>query len=129
MVVFTVDPAFVDALWLVRDYLPESIPIDRAQFEPIDQVCEWMGGDVLVTPVPIPHDCVDGFFGAFWRRPEAYLDATVRAGISQFAKLEAPTARAVAELRRDLESGVWQSRNQALLGLDQLDLGYRLLVA
>jgi hypothetical protein len=23
--------------------------------------------------VPIPHDCLDGFFHAYWRRPEAYL--------------------------------------------------------
>ena len=28
-----------------------------------------------VVDVPIPHDCLDGFLGAFWRRPEAYLDA------------------------------------------------------
>ena len=33
------------------------------------------------SPVLVPHDCVDGFLGAFWRRPEAYLDPAVRAGV------------------------------------------------
>ena len=29
-----------------------------------------------------PWDCADGFFEAYWRRPEAYLDAQVRRGMS-----------------------------------------------
>jgi hypothetical protein len=29
-------------------------------------------GDAAVTPVPVPHDCADGFGAAFWRRPAAY---------------------------------------------------------
>jgi SAM-dependent methyltransferase len=44
------------------------------------------GGRIEV--VPIPHDCADGFFHAYWRRPEAYLDPEVRAGISVFALLD-----------------------------------------
>jgi hypothetical protein len=35
----------------------------------------------------------------------------------------------VARLRADLESGEWQRRNAELLELEELDLGYRLLVA
>ena len=38
-----------------------------------------------MIPVPIPHDCVDGLLGAYWRRPEAYLNAEIRSGISSFA--------------------------------------------
>ena len=30
----------------------------------------------------MPWDCRDGFYSAFWRRPEAYLDPTVREGMS-----------------------------------------------
>jgi hypothetical protein len=88
----------------------------------------WMGG-AGVTPVPVPHDCADGFFCAFWRRPEAYLDPVVRAGISNLAQLGAPVERAVAQLRADLGSGAWHERNRDLLGLSELDLGYRLLVS
>jgi hypothetical protein len=80
--------------------------------------------------VPVPHDCVDGFFAAFWRRPEAYLDARVRAGMSNLAQLgAAPVNRAVAALRADLESGAWHERNRDLLELEELDLGYRLVVS
>jgi len=91
-------------------------------------IADALGGGV-VEVVPIPHDCVDGFFGAFWRRPEAYLDPRVRAGISNLAQLGAPVDRAVAALRADLASGVWRERNRDLLDLDELDLGYRLLVS
>ncbi len=38
-----------------------------------------------MEPVPIPWDCADGFFEAYWRRPEAYLDESVRRGISGWA--------------------------------------------
>jgi hypothetical protein len=80
--------------------------------------------------VPIPHDCVDGFFHAYWRRPEAYLDPEVRAGISAFALLAPEQVEdGLARLSADLGSGAWQRRNAALLELDELDLGYRLLVA
>jgi SAM-dependent methyltransferase len=128
VVVFTVDPTFLATFWFSRDYFPEGVERDLARFEPIEQVCAWMGGEVEATPVPIPHDCVDGFFGAFWRRPEAYLDPVVRAGNSNFAGLDEPAERAVKQLAADLESGVWRERNRDLLDLDQLDLGYRLLV-
>ena len=67
---------------------------------------------------------------AYWRRPQAYLDARVRAGISVFGLLDAAEVeRAVACLAADLDSGAWQRRNAELLDLDELDLGYRLVVA
>jgi len=79
--------------------------------------------------VPIPWDCVDGFFHAFWRRPEAYLDPAVRRGSSIWTRVgRGAEERAVAALRADLESGAWHERNAALLGLEEADLGYRLLV-
>jgi hypothetical protein len=112
----------------VRDYLPESAAFDRGRMPPIADVCAWMGGADL-TVVPVPHDCEDGFFCAYWRRPEAYLDPLVRAGVSNLAQLGAPVERAVAALRADLESGAWHERNSDLLGLGELDLGYHLLVS
>jgi uncharacterized protein YjiS (DUF1127 family) len=41
----------------------------------------------------------------------------------------APPARAAPRLRRDLETGAWHARNRELLELNELDLGYRLLIA
>lgn len=128
VVILTWDPDYAEAFWLVRDYLPESASFDRGRMPSIAQVRGWLGG-AEVTPVPVPYDCVDGFFGAFWRRPEAYLDPRVRAGMSNLARLGAPVERAVAALRADLASGAWHERNRALLRLEELDLGYRLLAS
>ena len=117
-VVFAWDPDFAERFWFVRDYLPESAAFDHARMPAIAAVREWMGG-ADVAAVPIPHDCADGFFCAYWRRPEAYLDPVVRAGVSNLAQLGAPVDRAVAALRDDLASGAWHERNRALLDLDR----------
>jgi SAM-dependent methyltransferase len=128
LVILTHDPDFADRFWLVRDYLPESAEYDRGRMPAVGAVRDWMGG-AEVRVVPVPHDCRDGFLCAFWRRPEAYLDPVVRAGMSNLAQLGAPVERAVAALRRDLRSGAWHERNRDLLELDELDLGYRLLIS
>jgi SAM-dependent methyltransferase len=127
-VVLTHDPAWAAGFWLVRDYLPEVVEFDRGRMPAVDRLCEWLGGDVRVAPVPIPHDCCDGFLCAYWRRPQAYLDPLVRAGISTLAQLGAPVERAVAALAADLDSGEWERRNRDLLALPDADFGYRLLV-
>jgi hypothetical protein len=82
-----------------------------------------------MEPVLIPWDCADGFFEAYWRRPEAYLDDRVRRGVSVWARV-GPEAeqRAVRSLRYDLVSGRWAERNRDLVALDAAELGLRLLV-
>jgi hypothetical protein len=83
-----------------------------------------------MEPLPIPWDCADGFFHAYWRRPHSYLDPAVRACTSVWARVgDGPTQRAVAALAADLESGVWHERNAELLDLEELEVGARLLVA
>jgi hypothetical protein len=82
------------------------------------------------VPVPIPHDCRDGFYGAFWRRPAAYLRPEVRGGISLFARLpQRDVTQAVEKLRKDLASGVWQARHAELIEQHEFDLGYYLIIA
>jgi hypothetical protein len=77
----------------------------------------------------VPRDCQDGFLGAYWRRPERYLDPAVRAGMSGFARLDQRAVnRGIERLRADLGSGAWAERHRGLLALDEIDLGYRLLV-
>lgn len=129
IVLFTWDPEFEDALWLTVRYLPQIRERDRVCFPSRGQLAHHLG-ELEVTPVPIPHDCTDGFLGAWWRRPDAYLDPSVRASISGFARIpEADEAAAMAHLRRDLESGEWQRLYGHLLELEELDLGYRLVTA
>jgi hypothetical protein len=81
-----------------------------------------------VLPVPIPHDCSDGFLCAYWRRPAAYLDPRIRAAISSFWAL-GDISEALRKLEEDLQSGAWAERYGALLGLETLDCGYRLVIA
>jgi SAM-dependent methyltransferase len=125
-VVFTWDQARVDEGWLVRDFLPG---FRRLPGMPLAEIAERLGATEIQT-VPIPADCRDGFLHAYWARPHAYLDPEVRRNISVFARL--PTAEvdaAIARLRADLESGAWSVRNADIVGEDELDLGYRLLIA
>jgi SAM-dependent methyltransferase len=127
-VIFTFDPALEGVGWLVQDYLPGFASLLEAEFR-IEDLAEALGG-ARTEVVPVPADCRDGFFHAWWARPEAYLDATVRAGISVFSKLDPDeVAVAMERLRVDLESGAWDRRHGRLRTLDHLDLGYRLLVA
>jgi SAM-dependent methyltransferase len=131
VVVLTFDPAAAEALWLVRDYLPELAAVDRARFPTIEATVAALGGGrITVERVPIPHDCRDGFLGAYWRRPERYLEPAVRPGISTFGELdEAVLERGLSKLRNDLDSGAWRRRYGGLLPLEELDVGYRLVVS
>jgi hypothetical protein len=45
----------------------------------------WRALGARMEPVLVPGDCADGFFEAYWRRPEAYLDEKVCRGISVWA--------------------------------------------
>ncbi len=125
-VIVTWDPAS-SGFWLVDDYFPEVVEIDRPIFPTLEELRRALG-PVEVRALPIPHDCVDGFLGAYWRRPHAYLDAGVRGAISTFSKLRAPEP-GLARLRRDLEDGSWARRHGHLLARSELDLGYRLVVS
>ncbi|MGB2711792.1 MAG: hypothetical protein WBC33_09780 [Conexibacter sp.] len=62
--------------------------------------------------------------------PEAYLDPSVRAGISVFARLDGTAVeRAVTRLHEDLSTGAWHERTSGIVGSSELHLGYRLLIA
>ncbi|BCJ39871.1 MerR family transcriptional regulator [Actinoplanes ianthinogenes] len=130
VVVFTHDASeagWLRRFWLTRDYLPEAGTLVRGR-PPVERLAEEIGA--RIEPVLIPWDCADGFFEAYWRQPEAYLEERVRRAVSIWTRV-GPEAerRAVAGLRDDLASGRWAERNRELLALDAAELGLRLLVA
>jgi SAM-dependent methyltransferase len=129
VVVFLFDTSHADEFWLVRDYLPEFTALRACHV--LSSLTGLAGTiDGRLEPVPIPWDCTDGFFEAYWRRPDAYLDEEVRRGISVWDAVGADAERrAVTELRDDLASGHWLERNRELVELDAAELGARLLVA
>jgi hypothetical protein len=110
---------------LMQDYFPQFLETDRKRLLPVERLLKFLEDGHVIT-VPIPHDCADGFLGAYWRRPEAYLNAEIRSGISSFA-----TCRDLSPLQRleeDLDTGEWHRRYGALLEEEELDIGYRLVV-
>jgi len=129
IVVLTWDQSVIRKFWLLSEYLPEAAVFDDARAVPVDNLAALLGG-ARIEPVPVPHDCTDGFGAAYWRRPEAYLDPVVRAGISMLAQTGDEVLRpGLDRLAADLESGRWHHRHQDLLRRENFDAGYRLLVA
>lgn len=110
VVILTFDGDALDRLWLA-EYAPELVVAEARRMPAIDRVLAALGGTATVAEVPIPLDCTDGFTEAFYGRPERFLDPAVRRAQSAWGFV-APGVedRAVADLRRDLERGVWDAR-------------------
>lgn len=130
VVVLTWDhEVFRERFWLIREYLPEAAAFEDARAVPVTRLAELLGG-ARIEPLPVPHDCADGFAAAYWRRPHAYLDPRARAGISLLAQTgESVITPGLARLADDLTSGRWRARYADLLARDTYDLGYRLVIA
>jgi SAM-dependent methyltransferase len=125
-VVWTFETDMLEALWVARDYLPESIAVERGRTPGIDELCDALGG-ARVETIMVPRDCCDGFAAAYFAQPERYLDPVVRAGMSSFVGLD--DAPGLARLEDDLASGAWDERYGHLRELPEFDGGYRLVVA
>lgn len=122
-------PLAVERLWIVRDYLPEIGALDLGRFPPVGDIAAWLGGAALEV-VPCPNDCADGFLGAYWGRPEAYLDPVVQAANSALPALDPQiVARGMGRLAGDLSSGAWDRRHGWLRRRREHDIGLRLIVA
>jgi SAM-dependent methyltransferase len=128
VVVFTFD---LDALpaWQ-HDFLAENVAVERPRFGPVEDVAAMLGGHVRIETIPTPADCTDGFFEAFWNRPEALLDPGVRSAQSVWALLPAGAEqRIVGRLRDALESGAWDAEHGHLRGQTELDGSLRLVIS
>jgi SAM-dependent methyltransferase len=130
-IVLTMDFEMHASFWFLQDYVPEVREATRVLEPGYVAVAEAIGADVnAVIPLLVPRDMEDGVLGAYWCRPEAYLDPAVRANCSGLALADpAVVARGVAALEADLASGAWQRRHTDLADLQAIDLGYRLVVA
>ncbi len=124
MVILTWDPTS-DGFWLVQDYFPDLLALDRTMFPSLADIKNVLG-HLSVERLFIPADCVDGFLGAYWRQPHAYLDAMVRSSMSSFSRIADIDSR-IESLRKDLASGAWERKHKSLFTTDALDIGYRLI--
>jgi hypothetical protein len=130
VVVLTWDHAIFSQFWLLREYLPAAAETDAHLAVPITTLSSLLGeGRVSIVHVPVPHDCLDGFGGAYWRRPHIYLEAAAQDGMSLFAMTpKSQLQDGLFRLRSDRTTGAWQLRHADLLRT-YLDLGYRLFIA
>lgn len=128
VVVFTFEPA--DLVAWQRDYLGEALAIEQPRFGSLEQVAAELGGEVRVERIATPADCVDGFFEAYWRRPESLLDPAVRASQSIW-DLVGPEVeeRIIGRLAADLESGEWDAEHGFLRDQDSYEGALRLVIS
>jgi SAM-dependent methyltransferase len=128
VVIFTRLPDTAPWWWLYH-YFPAAERLIAGRSTSLSEY-EAALGPVRLIPVPIPHDCADGFEGAYWRRPAGLLDPEVWGGMSALTLIdEQSRRRGMRRLLEDLVSGEWERRFSELLELDELDLGYRLVVS
>ncbi|MFI5009845.1 MAG: methyltransferase domain-containing protein [Solirubrobacterales bacterium] len=128
VVVFTFE---LDALpaWQL-EFLHEGVERERPRFPAIDDVAAALGGRTRVERLPTPGDCADGFFEAFWRRPEALLDPAVRGAQSVWTLLEPGVEeRIVARLANALDSGEWDARYGHLREQEDFQGALRLVIS
>jgi SAM-dependent methyltransferase len=129
IVIATVDADVGARMWLPADYMPEASALDRRIFPAIDEISGWLGGRTHVQTLEVPRDTPDWTLMSFWAHPERVLDPRARSAVSGFARMPAEVvARVVEDVRRDLESGVWDARHGHLRMLTAFDVGFRMLV-
>lgn len=128
VVVFTFDLDGLPA-WQ-KEFLREGLEIERPRFPAVADVAAALGGRTRVERIATPADCADGFFEAYWNRPEALLDPVVRSAQSMWALLE-PGAeeRIVARLEAALATGEWDAEHGHLRDQESLDGSLRLVVS
>jgi SAM-dependent methyltransferase len=113
-----------------QELLREGLELERPRFPAIADVEAALGGRTRVERMPTPGDCVDGFFEAYWRRPEALLDPTVRAAQSMWALLPDDVEdQIVKRLRAALASGEWDAAHGHLRAMDSFDGALRLVIS
>src|SRR5262249_24912565 len=128
VVILTYDPLASGEMWLMADYLPEVAELDRHIFPAPELLASWLGNRTRIEVVPIPRDTPDWMLGSFWAHPDRVLDERARNATSGFARMDASVVqRVVRDVRRDLESGVWDKRHGHLRKLDVFDAGLRLI--
>lgn len=128
VVVFTFELDHLPA-WQ-QEILREGVARERPRFPAIDHIAAVLGGRTRVERIPTPGDCTDGFFEAFWRRPEMLLDPDIRSAQSMWALLEpAEERRIVDRLAGALHSGEWDAAHGHLRAQESFDGALRLVIS
>ena len=128
VVIFTFE---LDALpaWQ-QEFLHEGLVKERPRFPAIDDIAAILGARTRVERIPTPGDCLDGFFEAFWRRPEGLLDPAVRGAQSMWALLKPGVEQRIVErLSTALASGAWDAEHGHLREQESFCGALRLVIS
>jgi SAM-dependent methyltransferase len=113
-----------------REHLHEGLALERPRFPSIETVAAGLGGTTRIERIATPGDCVDGFFEAFWKRPEALLDPEVRSAQSMWALLDPGVEELiVSRLDGALASGEWDAEHGHLRDKDSFPGALRLVIS
>ena len=128
ILIFTWDVQKLPQLWLA-DYFPKIYPDRKAYIGDaktvVQNISHSSNRKSEIFSFPLPCDLTDHFITANWARPEAYLDAEIRKGISSFAEASPDLyAGGLKRLQNDLESGHWDKQYGELRQKQEYDIGY-----
>jgi SAM-dependent methyltransferase len=128
VVIFTFELEYLPA-WQ-QEFLREGLDSERPRFPAIEDIASALGGRTRVERIPTPGDCVDGFFEAFWRRPEALLDPGIRSAQSMWRLLDPGVEERIVErLAAALSSRAWDAEHGHLRGQDSFEGALRLVIS
>lgn len=112
------------------ELLREGVEREMPRFPPIAEIEAALGGRTRVQRIPTPGDCTDGFFEAFWRRPESLLDPDVRSAQSVWALLDPGVERRIVDrLSEALRSGAWDAEHGSLRQMESFEGALRLVIS
>jgi len=133
IIIFTADRRLSEPNW-IQDYFPGVWQTALGMYPPLStriaQLHKATDREVSVFPFPVPRDMNDLFFGAGWHTPRLYIKPEFLKNISTFAWSDRNHVRQGLEcLSSDLETGRWQQQYRGLDQRQEIDFGYRFLVA
>jgi SAM-dependent methyltransferase len=113
-----------------KEYLREGLAKERPRFPGIEEIAAALGGRTRVERIPTPGDCLDGFFEAYWKRPESLLQPEVRAAQSMWAVLDPGVEQVIVDrLEEALRSGAWDAEHGHLREQESFDGALRLVIS
>jgi ubiquinone/menaquinone biosynthesis C-methylase UbiE len=130
---FTLDPRLCDADCWLLDYFGSILEDAYNIHPPIKNLSQLLEEQVertpKIIPYPLPHNLMDQFFFAGWRKPEIYLNSEFQKGTSPLAKENnKEVIECLERLSFDLKNGNWNEKYNHILGLDEYNCGHFFLV-
>jgi len=121
-------PQRFSRFWLGRYFptlLAEAWSCFQSAEETASEMARWSNRKPSLHWFALPGDLEDMFAAAGWSRPELYLEARVRAGISSFAKVsQLELTEGLRRLASDLSDGTWDEEFGELRRQANYDAGY-----